>query len=190
MKKSIIITSAIIAGVGFLAASTFAATSTGTMKNKFRSNSTYTGQSFAWNMGGGRGMEMSWPMGKNLTTAEKTAFDVMTPTEKQAFLEKRRVENQAKHDTHEIVIDKLLAGTALTPTEEVLKQEIIKNRAEMKANKVKMDSIIAKKQAGTTLTTEEQAFLNTLPKMGGKGMKEWHGNGGMMSGGMWKRGNR
>jgi hypothetical protein len=185
MKKSIIITSAVIAGVGLLAASTFAATGTSTLGSKLRWNMTQSGQVFRWHMDGNRWMNVNWPMGNNLTTAEKTAFDAMTTTEKQAFLEKKQVENQAKHDAHEVVIDKLLAGTALTPTEETLKQEMIKNRAEMKANKAKIETILAKKKAGTSLTAEEQALLDNMPKMGGKWMRGWHGM--MMGGG---RGNR
>ena len=72
--------------------------------------------------------------------------------------------------------DKLLAGTALTANEEILRKEIIADRtaakakrAEMKAQKDKIKAILEKKQAGTTLTSDEQALLDSMPKKGGKG---------------------
>ncbi len=75
------------------------------------------------------------------------------------------------NEGRETVIDKLLAWTALTADEEILRAEIIKERAEMKAKKAEMDAkmteikaIMEKKKAGTTLTTEEQAKLDTMKK--------------------------
>ena len=117
-----------------------------------------------------------------LTDAEKTALSSMSDSEKQAFFEKKRAEMEAKRDAHEAVIDKLLAGTALTTDEETVRQEIIKDRADMKAkraemdaNRTKMEAIIAKQKSGTTLTSDEQALLDSMPKMEGH-----RGRGGHM----------
>jgi hypothetical protein len=88
----------------------------------------------------------------------------MSVTERQAFFEKKRTEMEAKRDAHEIVIDKLLAGTALTADEEKIRGEIITQRAERKAQREKMDAIRAKVQAGTTLTSEEQAIVDSMPR--------------------------
>ncbi len=187
MNKSIIITSAVIAGVGLIAASTFAASGTWseTFKGKNRWNMTQSGQVFGWHMTWNRWMNMNWPMGDKLTTEEKTAFEAMSDTEKRTFLEKKHTEMEAKRTAHETVIDKLLAGTALTASEENLRQEIITeratmkaNRAEMEANRTKIQAIMTKKAAGTTLTTEEQALLDSMPKMGGRWMKGGHGGMG------------
>ncbi len=119
-----------------------------------------------------------------MTDAEKTAFNALSDTEKKAFLEKKRTEMEATRTAHEAVIDKLLAGTALTADEETLRQTIIKERADRKvqevAMKAKMDQmklIFEKKQAGTALTADEQALLDSMPKMGGKwGMRGNHMN--------------
>lgn len=105
----------------------------------------------------------------NLTDAEKTALTTMTDTEKQAFFEKKREENKVKRDAHENVIDKVLAGKTLTSDEETTKQEIIKERADKKAQKVQMEAkmteikpILDKKKAWTTLTADEQAKLDAF----------------------------
>ncbi len=106
-----------------------------------------------------------------LTDAEKTTLNTMSDSEKQAFFEKKITEMKAKRDAHEALIDKLLAGTTLTSEEETLRQEIIKERTEMKAkreemeaNRTKVQAILEKQKAGTTLTSDEQALLNTMPK--------------------------
>lgn len=119
--------------------------------------------SFAQGMHGECGM-----MGEALTPTEQTALTSMTNTEKKAFFDKKLADMKAKRDAHEVVIDKLLAGTALTTDEETIRQEIIKDRADMKAKHTQMATIIAKKAAGTTLTAEEQALLDSMPKMNGK----------------------
>ena len=67
-------------------------------------------------------------------------------------------------DAHEVVVDKLLAGTALTADEEKIRAEIITQRAERKVQKEKMDAIRAKLAAGTALTTEEQALVDSMPR--------------------------
>ena len=72
----------------------------------------------------------------DLTTEEKTALESMTDDEKKAFFETKKVENDAKRTAHENVIDKLLSWEKLTAEEEVVRTEIIKERAERKANKI------------------------------------------------------
>ena len=104
-------------------------------------------------------------------------------------METKRLELEAKFEARETVIDKLLAGTTLTATEETLRQEIIKERAEqktkraeMKAQKEKIKAILEKKKAGTTLTAEEQALLDSSWKQHGGRDK-----GGKRGGGGWGR---
>lgn len=110
-----------------------------------------------------------------MTDAEKTAFEAMSPTAKQSYMEKKRTEADARRDAHEVVIDKLLAGTALTADEETLRKTIITERAErklrhaeMEANRTKIQAILEKKKAGTILTTDEQTLLDSMPKMRGR----------------------
>jgi len=45
----------------------------------------------------------------DLTAEEKTALESMTNDEKKAFFETKKAEMQAKRESHEAVIDKLLA---------------------------------------------------------------------------------
>ncbi len=91
---------------------------------------------------------MEWMMGAwfspmtQLTDAEKTALANMTSDQKKAFFDAKITEVKAKAEAKETVIDKLLAGTALTADEEILRQEIIKDRAAMKAQKTAMDANI------------------------------------------------
>lgn len=124
-------------------------------------------------------------MDSKLTTEEKTALENMTQDEKIAFFEAKREENQKKHEARENVIDKLLAWSALTSDEEVIKAEIIKQRAErkaeMEAKKLEMEkikTIIEKKKAWSELTDEEQKTLddfkaNNKQKMWNKKGKMW-----------------
>ena len=67
-----------------------------------------------------------------LTTEEKTSLESMTNEEKKAFFEARKFEKKAKRDSREGVIDKLLAWEVLTADEEVVRAEIIKERADRK----------------------------------------------------------
>jgi hypothetical protein len=76
-----------------------------------------------------------------LTDAEKTSLESMSDTEKKAFFDKKRLEAEAKKDARETVIDKLLAGTALSSDEETIRAEIIKERSEMKAKKAEFKAI-------------------------------------------------
>ncbi|MFA5917150.1 MAG: hypothetical protein WC850_02840 [Candidatus Gracilibacteria bacterium] len=129
---------------------------------------------------GGRGGEIGERgFENNLTDAEKTALTTMTDSEKQTFFETKMTEQKAKMITHENVIDKLLAGQTLTPSEETTKQEIIKERADRKiemqkrqADMAEIKTILEKKKAGTTLTSDEQAKLDASRLEGhGKGMR-------------------
>lgn len=70
-----------------------------------------------------------------LTEAEKTALDAMTETEKAEFFQKKQSEHKAKKEAKEAVLDKILAGQSLTADEEIIRQEIIADRAEKKARK-------------------------------------------------------
>lgn len=74
-----------------------------------------------------------WGFMNNLTTEEKTALQSMTTEEKKAFFEAKKAEQIAKRDAREGVIDKLLAWQTLTADEEVVRAEIIKERADRKA---------------------------------------------------------
>jgi hypothetical protein len=64
----------------------------------------------------------------------------MTSDQKKAFFDAKMTDAKAKAEAKETVIDKLLAGTALTADEEVLRTEIIKERSDMKAKKAAMDA--------------------------------------------------
>lgn len=124
-----------------------------------------------------------------LTTDEQTKLDAVkskkyskTWSGKTMFSHDKRkgfpkmIENKAKQEARENLIDKLLAGQTLTSDEETIRAEIIKERAEMKAKKAeieakmaKMKTIMEKKKAGTTLTTEEQAVLDSMKS----NMQKW-----------------
>jgi hypothetical protein len=181
MKKSILITSAVAGTIGLLAAvSTFAATGTsGTM------STTNVVNKVARAFGGEHGMRGGMGPMSQMTDAEKTAFEAMSDADKKTYIEKKRIEMEAKHDASEAVIDKLLAGTALITDEETLRKEIITERtarkverAQMKAKMEQMKVIFDKKKAGTALTADEQKLLDSMPKMGGREGKGEHMKGG------------
>jgi Spy/CpxP family protein refolding chaperone len=166
MKKSLIIGMASVAiiGASLIGTSIYAATST-TVSGRLSLH-----QNGEYGNKGGRGMG---PM-MQMTDAEKTAFEAMSATEKQAYIITKRTEAEARRDAHEVVVDKLLAGTILTAEEEKIRQEIITQRTEMKAKRLEMEAnrekiqiIRDKQKAGTTLTSEEQSLLDSMPKMGG-----------------------
>lgn len=138
MNKSIIIGGALITGMTLAVASTFAATSTTTGTT----STTSSLKSFVQSMGeGGHGGHgMGGPMMSEMTDAEKTAFEAMSDTEKKTYMETKRTETKAKRDAQESVIDKLLAGTALTSSEETLRQTIITERAERKIKQAEMEA--------------------------------------------------
>lgn len=73
-----------------------------------------------------------WWFMNHLTEEEKTALESMTDDEKKAFFDTKKAEMQVKRQSHEAVIDKLLAWEKLTADEEAVRAEIIKHRAEMK----------------------------------------------------------
>ncbi len=178
MNKNIIISTALIAGLGLAGASTYAATSTNTSTSLGASMHQMGGFG---HKGGGMGR-----MGE-MTDTEKAAFEAMSDTEKKAYMERKHTEAKAKHNTHEAVIDKLLAGQTLTVDEEALRQTIITERAaykvkqaEMETKHTQIEAIIAKKTAGTTLTADEQTLLDSMPKMGGRHEKRGNHDGMMM----------
>ena len=93
----------------------------------------------------------------------------MTDTQKQEFFDKKRTEMESKMTAQNAVIDKLLAGTALTAEEEAIRKEIITERATLKAEReareAKMQqvrTILQKQQAGATLTSDEEAILASM----------------------------
>ncbi len=181
MKKSILITSAVAGTIGLLAAvSTFAAT--GTTPTTSTSN-VVNKVARAW--GGEHGMRGGMGPMSQMTDAEKTAFEAMSDADKKTYMEKKHTEMETKRDAREAVIDKLLAGTALTSDEEALRQTIITERAthkvekaQMKAKMEQMKVIFDKKKAGTALTADEQALLDSIPQKGGREGKSGHMKGG------------
>jgi len=104
-----------------------------------------------------------------LTDAEKTALESMTQEDKQAFFEAKRSEQEAKREEREVIIDTLLSGGTLTSNQEIVRAEIIKERALQKADmeerKIQMETIktlLEKKKSGETLTSEEETTLKTI----------------------------
>lgn len=118
--------------------------------------------------------------GNTLTAEEKTAIENMTSEERQAFMQEKRSQMEAKRLTHETVIDKLLNGEPLSTEEQSTLEEIKNQRAEMKAQaeerKVQMEvwkTLMEKKKAGETLTDEEQAKLDEMKWDFWKMHKRW-----------------
>lgn len=135
----------------------------------------------------GRGNHFKWGKFKdNLTDAEKTALATMTDEQKTAFYAKKKEDQKvimeqemAKRELKEWVIDTLLAGWTLTPEQQILKTEIIKERADrkiqMEQRKTQMNeikTIMEKKKNWETLTTEEEAKLSQF-KNDKRGWKHW-----------------
>lgn len=110
-----------------------------------------------------------------LTEEQKTEIENMSQDEKKVFFEAKKSEMHAQREAKENVIDKLLAGETLTSDEEILKDEIIVQRAEKKlkmeekqANKEEMKSIIEKNKNGEELTQDEEAKLEEMKSHGKK----------------------
>lgn len=193
MKKTTIVASVLLTGIALAgAASTFAATSTGTTAIKNITSIAQKG-GFKHEMGEGRGGP-GGPM-TQLTDAEKTAFEAMSDADKKTFMESKRAAAEAKRDAREAVIDKLLAGETLTDADKAIVTEIKTERAEHKAKeaemKAKRDALKAaldKKAAGTTLTADEQALIDSMPQHGG--MKQGEGKRGGFEGGKQGKGQR
>ncbi len=106
-------------------------------------------------------------MHKELTAEEKTALESMTDAQKKVFFDTKMQNEKANMDKEESVIDKLLAWSTLTSDEEIVRQELIKQRAErkveMQARKTEMDAmkvVFDKKASWQTLTSDEQAKLD------------------------------
>lgn len=119
--------------------------------------------------------DFKWMMNNALTDEEKTALKSMTDEEKQAFFETKRTQQKAKMEARESVIDKLLAWETLTSDEEVVRQEIITQRAEEKVKRSQMEEVrtlMEKQKNGETLTTEEQAKLDELKAKRNKSEKD------------------
>jgi Spy/CpxP family protein refolding chaperone len=154
MNKSILLTGATLATLSLFAATTFAATSNGTigLTNKIIQSSDGTK---------GRHRPMI-----ELTDTEKTALTSMSDTDKRVFFDQKHTEMKAKHEVYEAIIDKLLAGQALTADEEILRKMIITERASKKAKKTQMKAILDKKKTGTALTDDEQKLLDSMTKIG------------------------
>jgi Spy/CpxP family protein refolding chaperone len=172
MNKKILLSSVMVAGMTLLAASTYAATGTSSTwistSLKAKLGNSFVQGNAGFGLGGGH-------FAMSLTDAEKTSLASMTDEQKKAFYETKRVAAEAKMEARETVIDKLLAGTSLTASEETIRQELIKERAEhkvkhaeKKALMAKIQAILEKKKAGTTLTADEQATLDSMPKGGGR----------------------
>jgi hypothetical protein len=87
---------------------------------------------------------------------------------------------KAKREAHENVIDKVLAWSTLTSSEETTKNEIIKERAERKleretrqAEMAIIEPILEKKRAWTTLTADEQTKLDAFEATRPEGKWFW-----------------
>lgn len=83
-----------------------------------------------------KGRDRQWGFGgfrdDFLTEDEKEAFNNLTSDEKKEYLEAKRLEEKSKMELKELVIDKLLIWESLTSEEEVIRQEIITERANRK----------------------------------------------------------
>jgi len=132
----------------------------------------------SWQMNGPRDNN-KWIRG--LSEEEQEVFQNMSDEEKEAFLntkrEEQRAEAQARQEENQVrenVIDKLLAWESLTTEEEILRQEIITERAERKQKMEERKALMDKKISGEELTDEEEASLNEMK--GGK-WGRWGGFG-------------
>jgi hypothetical protein len=107
------------------------------------------------------------PFDEQLTDAEKTALQTMSDVQKKAFFKTKRDQFEAKMTSHEVVIDKVLNGDALTDSEKQILEEVKKERADRKLKKAEFDAIrpiLDKKMTGEILTGDEQAKLDAFEK--------------------------
>ncbi len=111
-------------------------------------------------------------MKNNLTNEEKIALNSMTDEQKIEFYNKKTEEQLVKRGLKESVIDTLLAWGKLTSEQEVIRNEIIKERAEMKAKMEEFKTIMEKRKAWETLTNEEESMLEGF-KYNKKGKHFW-----------------
>lgn len=101
-----------------------------------------------------------WDTNK-LTDTEKEKLKTMTNDEKKVFFETKRKEMEAKRDSREAVIDKLLNWQALTDDDKKIVEEIKADRAEMKK---KQEEIKAKQQEMEKKKEEIKPLLEKLKK--------------------------
>lgn len=106
-------------------------------------------------------------MWANLTDEEKIALESMTDEEKKQFFEAKIEELKSEKEAKEALIDALLEGKTLTSEQEVLRAQIIQERADRKAKmeerQAQMEEvkvIMEKKQNWEILTNDEQALLD------------------------------
>lgn len=119
-----------------------------------------------WKMHGKHFKKMFY---SQLSEEEQTAVEAMSNEEKQAFFEEKRNEKKAEKEAREAIIDALLAGETLSQEQEVLRQEIIDDRAERKAQRAEMEAkreqiktILDKKENGESLTEAEEELLEEM----------------------------
>lgn len=80
-----------------------------------------------WGKGGNKGM-------KNLTDEEKTALEAMSDEDKKVFFETKKEERKVEMEAKKAVMDKILAWTTLSSTEEATRLEIVAKMNEKEAN--------------------------------------------------------
>lgn len=160
-----------VAGVGLLGVSSALAHSTSQTSGDTKHAVSLAKEGF----GKGRGEHKIM-----LSTEEQARVNAMSETEKHSYFAAKHEEMHAKRQAYEAVIDKLLAGNALTAEEETLRAEIITERAKhkeqratMEAERTKMKAIFEKKQKGETLTTEEQELLTERSHHKGASSREY-----------------
>jgi len=127
---------------------------------------------------------------KEFMKTKKEEFKNMTDEQKAELKEKMVAEKESmklKREAKDAVIDSLLAWKTLTSEQETLKEEIIKERAEKKANRLERKSkmeeiktILEKKKSWEDLTEEEETKLKEMKS----DRKRWKKCG------KWERGNR
>jgi len=159
MRNKIIIWSAIVLAVSTMtvafAASNSWTTSTWNTVKEFKMK-----QEWFWKMW----FEWKW-FKNNLTTEEQKALETMTDAQKKEFFDKKRAEAKVQMEARENVMNKILSWETLTSDEQKIKDEIVKQRAEIKTKKQDMEeirTIMQKQRNGETLTTEEQTKLDTF----------------------------
>lgn len=116
---------------------------------------------------------------KNMSEEDKVLIESMNDSEKKEFFKAKKEELKANKQAKESVIDALLAGNTLTLEQEVLRAEIITQRAEKKAKQIEreeqkkiMKAIKEKKNNWEDLTVEEEELLDSF-KEKHKGKKRW-----------------
>lgn len=96
------------------------------------------GMKMKWGHMGWGHMKKGYKMWLNLTDEEQTSLETMTNDEKKAFFELKREEMKLVKEQRENVIDKLLAWTELNNEEQLIRADIIEQRAERKLKQEEM----------------------------------------------------